>query len=223
MPLATPHPLCAFLRAAAPEHDFELVPYDVVHKTEYPTDDQLRTFDALTYTGSGICFGHQIIARVLGGSCVRNDRWEIGPTSLDLTTLGKSVFGVDTLVRSSFTYSACLIPHQKIQQMHRDHAPTLPPSFDLLASSPTSPIQGSVRSFPSSPHNLPNIHIFSVQGHPESTESIVSHLVSTRAQSGIITPDVASDYETRRDWQNDGVSIVGKAVWRVLGVGTQVD
>ncbi|KAG6877343.1 hypothetical protein C0993_008480, partial [Termitomyces sp. T159_Od127] len=162
----------AFLRAAAPAHDFELVPYDVVHKMEYPTDDQLRTFDALMYTGSasnafddiewintlvaftarvvhdhptlkliGICFGHQIIARALGGSCVRNDRWEIGPTSLDLTPLGKSLFSVDTLVRSSFTYSACLIPHQTIQQMHRDHVPTLPPSFDLLASTPTSPVQ----------------------------------------------------------------------------------
>ncbi|KAG6889383.1 hypothetical protein C0992_005515 [Termitomyces sp. T32_za158] len=226
----------AFLAAAAPGHEFELVAYDVVHKMEYPSDDELGSFDALMYTGSasnafddaewittlvaftarvvdehprlkliGICFGHQIIARALGGSCVRNTRWEIGPTPLDLTPLGKSLFGVDTLT---------------IQQMHRDHVPFLPSTLDLLASTPTSPIQGFVRFFPSSAptHTLANIHIFSVQGHPEFTEPIVSHLVAARAQSGIVPPDVAADYENRRNWANDGVGVVGRAVWRVLGV-----
>ncbi|PPQ98594.1 hypothetical protein CVT26_013777 [Gymnopilus dilepis] len=48
----------------------------------------------------GICFGHQIIARALGGQCVPNDgRWEVGPTQIALTPLGRRVFGGrDTLV-----------------------------------------------------------------------------------------------------------------------------
>jgi hypothetical protein len=52
----------------------------------------------------GICFGHQIIARALGGECVPNDgRWELGPTPLQLTHLGKRIFGSDELVSLSHT------------------------------------------------------------------------------------------------------------------------
>ena len=41
----------------------------------------------------GICFGHQIIARALGGECVLNDgKWEIGTFDIDLTEVGKAVF-----------------------------------------------------------------------------------------------------------------------------------
>lgn len=42
----------------------------------------------------GICFGHQIIARALGGTCVSNNGvWEIGPSSIKLSEVGKRVFG----------------------------------------------------------------------------------------------------------------------------------
>ena len=52
----------------------------------------------------GICFGHQIIARALGGECVPNDgRWELGPTPLQLTDLGKRIFGSDELVSLPYT------------------------------------------------------------------------------------------------------------------------
>lgn len=48
----------------------------------------------------GICFGHQIVARALGGECVPNGgRWEVGVTPLELTDLGKEIFGVEELVR----------------------------------------------------------------------------------------------------------------------------
>jgi GMP synthase-like glutamine amidotransferase len=48
----------------------------------------------------GICFGQQIIARALGGECVPNgDIWELGPTQIQLTDIGKQIFGsYDTLV-----------------------------------------------------------------------------------------------------------------------------
>lgn len=53
----------------------------------------------LSYPNPGICFGHQIVARALGGSCVPNDgRWEIGPCEIDMTDLGKQIFGLDVLV-----------------------------------------------------------------------------------------------------------------------------
>lgn len=44
----------------------------------------------------GICFGHQIIARALGGQCVPNNgRWEVGTTEIELTEIGKEVFEED--------------------------------------------------------------------------------------------------------------------------------
>lgn len=57
----------------------------------------------LSYPNTGICFGHQIVARALGGSCVPNDgRWEIGPCEVEMTDLGKQIFGLDFLVSILF-------------------------------------------------------------------------------------------------------------------------
>lgn len=45
---------------------------------------------------SGICFGHQIVALAMGGACVRNTRFEVSATKLQLTELGKRIYGVDS-------------------------------------------------------------------------------------------------------------------------------
>ena len=62
----------------------------------------VTNFSILTWSLVGICFGHQIIARALGGECIRRS-WEVGPTILHLTDFGKTLLGVeeDTLVCSS--------------------------------------------------------------------------------------------------------------------------
>lgn len=47
----------------------------------------------------GICFGHQIIARALGARIGRNPRgWELAVYTVDLSNVGKKLFGKDTLV-----------------------------------------------------------------------------------------------------------------------------
>ena len=59
-----------------------------------------------THATIGICFGHQIIAHALGAECVLNvlngepgGVWELGPTKIHLTEIGKQLFGsYDTLV-----------------------------------------------------------------------------------------------------------------------------
>ncbi|KAJ7040760.1 class I glutamine amidotransferase-like protein [Mycena alexandri] len=170
----------------------------------------------------GICFGHQIVARALGGRCVKNDRWEVAPTPVSLTALGKEIFGVDTLVRILHSFCPQIL-HQFIEMMHQDHVPEVPPTFHLLGSTDVSINQGMVRfnspdALPPSPVSLSDIHIFTVQGHPEFHEGIVSKLVAMRAQSGILNGAVCADAIRRARWQNDGVGVVGKTMLGIYGI-----
>ncbi|KAI0030093.1 class I glutamine amidotransferase-like protein [Vararia minispora EC-137] len=157
----------------------------------------------------GVCFGHQIVARALGGEVRPNDgKWEVGITPIQLTDLGKRIF---------HTQENSL----NIQQMHRDHVPEVPPSFHLLASTEVSKNQGMVRFAFKAPapglnEPLPPIHILTVQGHPEFTKEIVHELVEARLASGIINSNVASQARKRADWRNDGPTIIGRAIWEVL-------
>ncbi|TFY80860.1 hypothetical protein EWM64_g3151 [Hericium alpestre] len=234
-----PHIFTTLLRASLPDGvtDFVLDTYDVKDKMEYPSDEALDTYRGIIITGSaasayedipwinklvewlarvadskpqlkiiGICFGHQVIARALGGSCVRNSEWEISVTELGLNDLGQRIFGTKTL---------------NIQQMHRDHVPTVPPSFHLLGSTTVTPVQAMVRfagppSPPSADEPLPPIQILTVQGHPEFTKEIVDKLVDVRSASGLFDQAMAEDAKRRGSWRNDGVPVVGKAIWEVL-------
>ncbi|KAI0067118.1 class I glutamine amidotransferase-like protein [Artomyces pyxidatus] len=224
-------------RSALPEGltEFVLDAYDVRGKMEYPSDGVLDSYRGVVITGSaasayedvpwinklvewvarlastkpeikiiGICFGHQIIARAMGGSCVPNSgKWEVGVTEVALSPVGKRIFGAETI---------------NIEQMHRDHVPDVPPSFHLLGSTPIAPVQGMVRFADAAEpaEALPPIHILTLQGHPEFTASIVKELVDIRSASGIIDATTAESARSRADWRNDGVSVMGKAIWTVL-------
>jgi len=108
--------------------------------------------------------------------------------------------------------------------MNRDLVPPTPPSFRILASSKHSPNHGMVRfshsgsSQDSPPLNfrLTDIHILTSQGHPEFTESIMRLLLSARRE--LLGTEVVDDGESRAGNQNDGVAIVGKAIWGMMGV-----
>ncbi|KAF9451555.1 class I glutamine amidotransferase-like protein [Macrolepiota fuliginosa MF-IS2] len=236
--------------------------FDVVNDMKYPEEERISEYDVVMLTGSaasayenlewinrlvtfvqhvandhpkvkiyGICFGHQIVGRALGGKCVPNSgRWEIGPTTIQLTDLGKSMFGVDRL---------------DIQQMHRDHVPleSLSGPFSskelhLLGSTSISDNQGFVKYYPSEnqdSNSLERIHIITLQGHPEFTESIVTGIIRQRSASGVIDAAAAQGYfgekgdqgdaepqnkegTGRRWWKDDGVSIIGSVFWKILGV-----
>ncbi|TBU42082.1 class I glutamine amidotransferase-like protein [Dichomitus squalens] len=241
--------------------DFAIDAFDVRTKLEYPenvdeydavllTGSAASAYENLTWINRlidyvkhlaeekpkirliGICFGHQIIARALGGECVPNDgRWEVGPTPLQLTEMGKKLFGVPELVspppqpstKLPLTlhthHSSCAMLPQNIQQMHRDHVPAVPPSFYLLGSTLISPNQGMVKLYPGgSPESVSpaDVHIFTVQGHPEFTQFIVDEIVKARSSTGVIGKDVVEDVQRRRDLRNDGVEVVGKTLWDIL-------
>ncbi|KAL5483526.1 hypothetical protein ACEPAI_8758 [Sanghuangporus weigelae] len=161
----------------------------------------------------GICFGHQIIARALGGECIPNGgRWEIGTTEMELSDVGKKVFETERSV----------LP---IQQMHRDHVPTVPPSFHLLGSSPVAPVQGLVRFAPSGSASSgdvepKDIQIITVQGHPEFTPFIVNSIIDVREKNGAMGPEIAEEGRERAARPDEGTGIIGRTIWKVLGVGS---
>ncbi|TRM66505.1 class I glutamine amidotransferase-like protein [Schizophyllum amplum] len=214
-----------------PDLDFQLDGFDVVHNMEYPLADTMDVYSGVLISGSaasayddkewinklvgwvkwlaeakpnikifGICFGHQIVARALGGTCEPNGQWEVGPTVVSLTDAGKAVFGKDSLY---------------LQQMHRDHVPDVVPGFELLGSTPICRNHGMVKYADADPHS---IHILTMQGHPEFTAQIVDKIIDARVQGGILDARTAQDYATRRAWTNDGVTVVGRTIWKSLGV-----
>ena len=99
--------------------------------------------------------------------------------------------------------------------MHRDHVPDVPAGFQLLGETPVAPNQGMVK-FYSEIEEPENLHIFTVQGHPEFTKRIVDTVVRYREKSGVLSPEIATDAQRRADWHNDGVSIIGKLIWRII-------
>jgi GMP synthase-like glutamine amidotransferase len=145
-----------------------------------------------------------------------------------MTPVGKEIFGVDVLVRTSaettvFSMSSQPAqPSQNIQQMHRDYVPALPPSFHLLGSTAMTTNHGMVKytsasSSKGAARPLTDIHILTVQGHPEYTEPIVATMINFREASGVLDAQTAEDARRRVGCRNDGV-VFGRAIWGVLGV-----
>ncbi|KAG8221557.1 class I glutamine amidotransferase-like protein [Butyriboletus roseoflavus] len=174
----------------------------------------------------GICFGHQIIARALGGSCVQNNGlWEVAVTTVQLAPLGKAIFGADQL---------------DLQQMHRDHVPTAPPNAYIFGSTDITPNHGMVIFDPAvgqlPPEDLDSdalrhvrltsIQVLTVQGHPEFTGPFISMLLDARV--ALLGEEVVNDGRLRaggipgRHYPDgltcDGISKVGKVIWGVLGI-----
>lgn len=111
------------------------------------------------------------------------------------------------------------VPAQNIEEMHRDHVPAVPPSFHLLGSSPIAPNQGMVQLYDdASPDTVSpaNVHIFTIQGHPEFHKGITEKIVKARHSAGILSNEIADDFGRRVDWRNDGVGVVGRTLWEIL-------
>ena len=114
----------------------------------------------------GICFGHQIIAHVLGGYAAKNPSgWELGATSFNITEAA-----TQKLQQLLGTQQAQSIPSSlPLQMVHGDAVLRLPEGFTSLGGTHNTSIEGMISN---------DLRVLTLQGHPEFTNECVSEIVS---------------------------------------------
>ncbi|KAG7977389.1 hypothetical protein I3843_05G029100 [Carya illinoinensis] len=172
---------------------------------EFPEDEEIALFDGFVITGScndahgndvwickllnllkkldsmkkkvlGICFGHQILARALGGKTGRHmSGWDMGVTTIHLSTSSK------------FLSSLKLPPTLSLIECHRDEVRELPPKAEKIAWSDKTGIEM---------FRCGN-HLMGIQGHPEYTQDILLHLVDRLLQRNMIADTYAEEVKTK--------------------------
>lgn len=127
-----------------------------------PWVDELETFvadlDRSEKKFVGICFGHQMLAKALGGKVVQSDRgWAVG-ISFNQIAVQKDWMNPD---------------QQKLNLVvsHHDQVSQLPQGIEVLASSDFCPYY--MLQYGN--------HMMSVQGHPEFSKAYSSALMDKRA------------------------------------------
>lgn len=104
--------------------------------------------------------------------------------------------------------------------MHKDHVPVIPENFTLLGSTAVSQNQGMVKRYTTSSQQWKagEIHVLTVQGHPEFSPDIVNLVVDAREKSGVMDAETVRTAREKANKRDDGVGPIGKAVFAVLGV-----
>ncbi|XP_027347711.1 gamma-glutamyl peptidase 5-like [Abrus precatorius] len=189
---------------------------------QFPDDDDLGLYDGFVITGScsdaygsdtwvrdllnlikkldsmkkkilGICFGHQILGRALGGEVSRSPTgWDIGVRSITLSSsLALSLSSLDLPSRLS------------IIECHRDEIRELPAKAEVIAWSDKTGIEMFRYGD----------HIMGIQGHPEYTKDILLHLIDRLIQRDDIMDGIAMEARERAAlWEPD------KEAWKRLCV-----
>lgn len=155
---------------------------------------------------SGVCFGHQVLARTLGASVesTPDGAWELAHTEMNLTSVGRKLFRTDK-------------PTLALHQMHQDQVTTVPSATttDLLdkttkvhvwASTEHTQIQGLyIRD-----------RLFTTQGHLDLDKDMVHQEIEMREESGGIDGDEkkkAAEAKETAHMKHDGL-VVASAVLR---------
>ncbi|XP_059653194.1 gamma-glutamyl peptidase 5-like [Cornus florida] len=136
----------------------------------------LKKLDSMKKKVLGICFGHQILSRALGGKIGRNTSgWDIGVTTVHLSSSSK--------LFTSLKMPA-LLP---VIECHRDEVWELPPKAEVIGWSDKT----GVEMFKYGDH------IMGIQGHPEYTKDILLHLIGRLLQRNFIVGAFADEAKAR--------------------------
>ncbi|PIA52232.1 hypothetical protein AQUCO_01000243v1 [Aquilegia coerulea] len=124
----------------------------------------LKKLNSLKKKVLGVCFGHQILCRALGGKTGRAaSGWDLGVTKINISP---SKLNASLQIPSTLAVIEC----------HRDEVVELPPSAEVIASSEKTGIEMFTYGD----------HIMGMQGHPEYTKDILHHLLDRLLQRNLI-------------------------------------
>ena len=149
---------------------------------------------------SGVCFGHQILSRMLGATVetTRGGKWELAHTEMHLTPTGQKLFKT-----SQSTLS--------LHQMHQDQVTSTPSpqTSDLLtendeevevwASTIHTPVQGLYM----------RERLFTSQGHLGFDEAMVQRQIEMRVDAGGITDTDGEKGKETAHLKHDGIIVAG--------------
>ena len=123
---------------------------------------------------SGVCFGHQLLSRLLGAEVKATGDWELGHSSINLSPIGKKLFRTDD-------------DTIHLHQMHQDQV-VKPPS---VSSSDLLPKDATVHVWGHSDHtSVQGLYIrnriFTTQAHMAFDDKMVKREIQMRIDSGSI-------------------------------------
>jgi GMP synthase-like glutamine amidotransferase len=188
---------------------------------EFPDEDRIGDYDGFVITGScndadsndvwicklisllkdldsikkkvlGICFGHQILCRALGGKTGRAvSGWDIGVTTINLSS-------------TKFLSSLQIPTNLPVIECHRDEVIELPPKAEVIAWSSKTGIEMFRYGE----------HMMGIQGHPEYTRDILLHLIDRLLLRNYITDSFAEKARAKAEERETDCES-----WRKLCVG----
>eukprot|EP00850_Spirogloea_muscicola_P004767 SM000021S06400 [mRNA] locus=s21:15045:16629:+ [translate_table: standard] len=132
----------------------------------------LRAVHACRRRVLGVCFGHQVLSRALGGRTGRAlGGWNFGLKSIP----------VSKELRAK-PYGASLPPVLRSFVVHQDQVQEVPPGSEILGATAETAVE--IFSL--------GDDVLGFQGHPEFTADVVEDLVQSRLQLGVISEEVAA-------------------------------
>uniref|UniRef100_A0A1D1XI07 Putative glutamine amidotransferase YLR126C n=1 Tax=Anthurium amnicola TaxID=1678845 RepID=A0A1D1XI07_9ARAE len=142
----------------------------------------LQTLHAMRKRVLGICFGHQILCRSLGGRVGKaHAGWNIGIRKVEMA---------EGLLPFRFVDGSRETPSSaSIIKIHRDEVWEVPRCAKVIASSD----QTSVEAF------CVGDHLLGIQGHPEYTKDILCRLVDRLVGQNLIERDFGDDVKANME------------------------
>ncbi|XP_010246567.1 PREDICTED: gamma-glutamyl peptidase 5-like [Nelumbo nucifera] len=139
----------------------------------------IQTLDAMEMKVLGICFGHQVLCRALGGKTGRAySGWDLGVRKVKIME--------DLPPRSFFNDLKEIPPTLSIIKCHQDEVWEVPVGAEVIAFSDKTGVEMFIHGD----------HILGIQGHPEYTKDILCYLINRLVDNNIIEKLYADDVKS---------------------------